>query len=43
MGIVYHNAVHIWTSKEIAGEIKYLFSACFATSPDQVFVTDIHS
>lgn len=43
MGIVYHNAVYIWTFKEIAGEMKYLFFACFATSPDQMFVTDIYA
>lgn len=29
MGIVYHNAVHIWTFKEIAGEMKYLFFCMF--------------
>lgn len=43
MGIVCHIAVHILTFKEIAGEMKYLFSACFATTPDQVFVTDIYT
>lgn len=43
MGIVYHNAIHILTFKKIAWEMKYLFSACFATSPDQVFVTTIYT
>lgn len=43
MGIVYHIALNILTFKEIAGEMKYLFSAWLATSPDQMFVTDIYT
>lgn len=35
MGIVYHNAVHkilYFSKKKKVGKMKYLFSACFATS-----------